>query len=282
MVTVEQVLSASTWSALVLPRTEDTLRRLRRQFHPDVFPDPRATAVFTRLEVLFGAPEFQLRTFAGQRVQGSNAIEWTPKPGFEDLVGVADAALRTLARSNNPRFFTSRQDVASTRPGMRVNYGEAGERWWFLSAFDPLDSRTAVWVAKRLAAAITTAGEAGWIHGDIHPGTVVLMPAEHGLKLDGWWSAVRSGEKLAVAPSAKTPPRYLNGAEADPRLSVGQVAATLLAVTDADHLLQAVFARHSVSPGEPRAFFDDVDLAASELYGKRAWSPLADPTSEPI
>ena len=60
---------------------------------------------------------------------------------------------------------------------------------------------------NRLLAVIHLAERAGWIHGDIAPGVIALNPVEHGLRLDGWWTAVRSGHRLvAVSYTHPTPP----------------------------------------------------------------------------
>lgn len=282
-VTVEQVLGAATWADLGLPWDASGLRSASRAVHPDVCADPRATDAFTRLQDLYSAPEFTVRVASGSRA-GRGRIRWTLRAGFDDLAEAATRANRDLSATSLPQFFTTIEAVGTPAdPGHVVRYADADDqRWWFLAAFGTLDSRTAVWVAKRLAAAIAVSAGAGWIHGDLHPGTVLLMPAEHGLKVDGWWSAVPVGEKLTLMPTGQTPPRYLAGAEADARLMVGQAAAVLLAVSEPDQELREVFARHAVNPGEPQQFFDQVEAAAKALYGPPSWHPLAEPASEPI
>lgn len=283
--TVEAVLSASSWADLGLPRTRASLRTAARAVHPDLCSDPRAGRAFARLNDLFAAPEHALRVATAQRA-GPGVLRWTPRSSFDDLADVARQAMADVAATTPgaaPRFAT----WTLPGPGVTVAYAQAGadepgQRWWFLRDFPRLDSRTGVWVAKRLAAAVAAAERAGWVHGDIHPATVVLDPAGHGLRLDGWWSAVRLDERIAVAPTAPTPPRWLGGAAADATMSVAQAAAMLVERCAADEPLRTVLARHAVDPGTPVQLHDDVDRAARALYGAPSWHVLADPASAPI
>ena len=281
MITGDQVLSAHAWSDLGIPRTAHAMRQASLAVHPDTWRDPRATEAFARLCELYDAPDFDLRVAGGIR-HGPGVIQWTPKPGFADLADVADHAQRDLARTRFRRFFALGKTVPADSTARLVRYGEPGERWWFLSSFPRLDARTTVWVAKRLAAALNLADQSGWVHGDINPATIVLSPSEHGLKLDGWWTAIRCGERLCVEPSATTPPRYLSGAPADAKLGVGQGAATLLTVSALTSPLLDIMSRHAVNPGTPNDFFDEVDDAAQRMFGAPAWHHLADPAEDPI
>lgn len=277
-ITVDEVLSAAKWQDLGVPRTDDSLRALRKRLHPDVCRDPGATDAFTRLEALFNMPEFDLRVASGER--SGNGIRWTVKDGFKDLEAVAVRVMGDLSHCPEPRFFTR---VTAGAPGIHVRYAEeTGERWWFLKDFGSLDSRTVVWVAKRISAAIRVADKSGWAHGDIHPGTVVLLPSQHGLKLDGWWGAVKNGQKLVASPTGKTPNRYLRGAVADSALSVGQAAAMLLGISNPDAAIKAVLVKHSSNPGDALAFFNEMDSAAKRTYGEPKWHPLPEPTTPSI
>ncbi|MDR1186046.1 MAG: hypothetical protein LBK95_01090 [Bifidobacteriaceae bacterium] len=288
--TPAQVLAAQTWAELGLDRTPANLRRLQRAFHPDLCSHHAAADAFARVQELYLQPEFQLRTAQGSRV-GAGVIEWRTKPGFEDLAAVCRAAHRDLARCRHPSFFTV-DDAAhpgpafpagpgAAGPGLAIRYDQGGAKWWLASAFDRIDGRTAIWVAKRLAAAISEAASVGWVHGDIHPGTVILCPAEHGLRLDGWWSAAREGERLTVRPTAPTPPRWIGGGAADQSLAVAQAAAWLR-TTDSPQQLINLFEHHAAAPGQATDFFEDVTLTARRLYGKDSWHHLPEPKVPPI
>lgn len=279
VLTPAAVLAATRWAELGVPRTPAGLRALRRALHPDLCTDPLAGAAFAHVTALYDGPDVALRLATARR-DGPGRLVWTPVPGFEDLLDVADRAHGDLARTRHPRFFTRMAPAPGASHTRLVTYDDGGTaRWWFLADVGRLDSRTAVWVAKRLAAAIEQAAEVGWVHGDIHAGTVVLCPEEHGLRLDGWWSAVRLGDRLAVAPRAPTPPRWLGGARVDPCLAVAQAAATVLEVADVDAPLADVLRRHATGPGLPSALVRDVDGAARSLYGAPAWHPLPEPPS---
>ncbi|GAA1876322.1 hypothetical protein GCM10009751_40140 [Myceligenerans crystallogenes] len=279
------MLAAATWGDLGTPRTPAGLRALRRALHPDVCAHPRAAEAFAHVTGLYEGPDFRLRVATGRR-HGPGALLWRPEPGFEDLADVADRAHRALAGVRHPGFFSRRGAVPAAAPpaaGVVVyDDGDASARWWFLADFPRLDARTTVWVAKRLAAATAQAAEAGWVHGDVHAGTVVLNPAEHGLRLDGWWSGVRLGERLEVAPTAPTPPRWLGGARADARLTVAQSAALLLAAGAPAPDLADVLRRHAADPGDPADLLRDVDQVARRLYGRPAWHLLREPDRPPI
>jgi hypothetical protein len=280
-VSISAVLAACTWADLGVPRTELELRGLRRRLHPDACRDRRAGEAFAHIEALYAAPDVRLRVATGRRGDPGR-IRWTPEHGFTDLGPVAQRAHAALTRAEFPRFFSRASTDGRDAEGLDVRYDDAGESWWFLRAWPALDARSAVWIARRLAAAVAQAASVGWVHGDIGPDTVAICPSEHGLRLDGWWTAVRVGEPLAVAPSALTPPRYLGGAATDARLGVAQAAALLDALVSpredrrADGLA-AVFAAHALRPGDPADFLGDVDAAATRMFGPPRWHPLADP-----
>lgn len=284
--TVEAALQAGRWEDLGLPRTKQALRSARLALHPDVNPAPGASDAFARLEILFAAPEFKLRVAHGFRGRDTG-INWTAESGFTDLLDVALRAHRDLEDAKHRRFFprvtpaTSRADYS-----MYTRYGIAGkERWWFLNEFPDLDGRTVVWVAKRLAAALVQAQEAGWVHGDVNPATVAIQPAEHGLQLDGWWYGVKHNERVTVRPtSPHTPPRYLSGSPADIRLSVAQGAGMLKDKLRAGEpeALKSMLAENTIRPGMPDRFFANVESVAKRVYGGPSWHPLAEPGVSPI
>lgn len=281
ILTAERTLRARRWEDLGLPRTKEGLREARTLLHPDVNPSPHASDAFARLQGLFEAPEFHVRVAHGSR-DGAGAIKWSPEPGFEDLTGIALTAAAELSRTKHARFFTA----ASPEPGgLRSQYGQTGERWWFLREFAALDGRTAVWVAKRLAGALATAKTVGWTHGDVNPDTVAILPSDHGLQLDGWWYGVRIDERLGLRPtSPHTPPQYLSGYPVDARLAVAQGAGMLrdLLGTSGPPALVSALTRHTLKPESPKDFFTDIEKAAHSLYGSPAWHPCAEPGIEPI
>ena len=278
-VSVECILASVTWDDLGLERTKANLRSLQSAYHPDACSDSRAGDVFAKVMSLYEGPDFRLRLATGRR-EGDHLVRWTVEPGFGDRSSVMDAAHRDLAKLEDrfARFFT-RVTTGGTGDERVVDYGEG---WWFLSAFTALDSRTAVWVAKRLAAAVAQAAERRWVHGDINASTVVIKPAEHGLMLDGWWSAVRVGDPLVIRPTASTPPRYFGGANADAKLGVAQSAALLLQRFKLDDPLKHLFEHLANAPVEPSEFFKQVETVSTTLYGKPSWHPLANPDSPMI
>ncbi len=285
-ITVDDVLAAGTWADLHLPRTKAGLRAGERAVHPDMCPDPRATAAFMHLNDLYTtSTDFALRVATATR-QAPGILTWTPRAGFEDLAGVARKAMDDVAGTHHdgPRFTTwALPDGHPDGEQLTVGYrDDPDEHWWFLSDIGKLDERTVVWVAKRLAAAITLTEQAGWVHGDIHPGTVAVNPAHHGLRLDGWWTAIRIGARITVTPTATTPPRWLGGAGAQAAMSVAQAAAMLLTASELTGPLHDVLARQALTPTGPAALFTQIDEAARQLFGNPAWHELAEPATEPI
>ena len=52
-----------------------------------------------------------------------------------------------------------------------------------------LDPRHAVWIWRRMLAALGFAHRQGWAHGDIRPEHALVHPQDHGVRLIGWASA---------------------------------------------------------------------------------------------
>ena len=52
-----------------------------------------------------------------------------------------------------------------------------------------LDPRHAVWIWRRMLAALGFAHQQGWAHGDIRPEHALVHPRDHGVRLIGWASA---------------------------------------------------------------------------------------------
>ena len=282
VLTIEEILAAQAWDDFAgYPHTDAGRRRLllAAHIHPDVNPDPRAGLAFEHVNTLFDQPEFSLRVAAGVRA-APGQLQWTPVSGFEDLAVRAADVSTIMRRAKQHRFFTS--SASDTAGGLVTTYTEdSGGKWWFLTAFQRtgLDSRTAVWMANRLGAAIAQMAQQGWVHGDINPATVVILPSDHGLRLDGFWQSVRLGAMLDVRPTATTPPRYLAGAPADEELAVGQAAVMLADIADMDRDLADVINHHAYDPGAAQEFYRDVSTVAQRLYGKPSWHPLAEPST---
>jgi hypothetical protein len=317
---VAEILAAAEWRDLGLPHDPSALRRAQRHVHPDLCADPSAGAAFARLRDLYQQPEFRLRVADGAREEPGR-LRWTLRPGFGDLALAADQAHAALEHARERRFFTRRvvgegggdarvieyrtapaHDAVpparpsgagtpgvgspgrpgdSSRPHPTDGGRGAAEQWWFLAEFGPLDTRTSIWVARRLAAAIIQAAQVGWAHTDVNPMTVVIEPAQHGLRLDGWWLGRPIGERLTVRPAAPTPPRYLGGAPADPLLAVAQAAA-MLAGGGATGDLRDLFARNALRPETPERFFEEVLDCSRRQVGADRWHPLARPATPPI
>lgn len=278
---VDKVIAARSWGDLGIPKTPQILRQTRVKCHPDTNSDPRATEAFLKLEALFTAPDITLRTASGYRV-GGGALEWKMEVGFEDLAAQAinaSTAVRSLSEVDWAPTITKK--VGVTGNTLVSTYG-AG--WWLFSDFAGFDERTTAWVWGRMLAAFATAEKAGYVHGDVTPEIIALHPAQHGLRLDGWWSSVREGHKLVVRPTADTPPGYLAGNPATSALSVSQGASMLLRnpkVRVATHL-KAHLKEMTLRPKSAAKTFQLHRDANKKDFGKRAWHPLASPACNEI
>lgn len=273
MTSINDVLHARSWRELNIPKTRENLRDLQRNFHPDVNNDPNAHEAFVKVMSLFEGPDFMLRVVEGISTE-AHLIGWRMHNSFDDRKIVAVRALEQLAQLPDKfnRFFPKIHDFGPDH--LTVSYGEG---WWFLDDFGKFDSKTAVWIAKRAAAAVLKASEVGLVHGNINPKTVVLLPSEHGLMLDGWWHSVKSGERLQLKPEAHTPAKYFGGAPADEQLMVAQLAAMLTDRAEADKLLAETFKKFSIG-GKAKDFFNEVDTVAKKLYGPPSWHVLENPS----
>lgn len=267
------VLSAKRWADLGLPHDKTGLRQAQRLMHPDVNHDPDAGTAFQRLFELFNAPELDLRLAKGTMNGGS--VIWTFDAADADLAEVALSAHRSIR--NHKSMWAAEATLSADRTELTCGYGDG---WWWLSDFGTLDERTVVWVAKRLMALAAIADNCDLVHGDINPSTTVLMPSEHGLRLDGWWTCVRVGEPLSVRPAAPTLARFTKGAPATPELMVSQAAKMLLGhdtgpLTD---VLNDLWLR----PINPNLAFFAIDAAAVKAFGKASWHPLHAPSAKGI
>ena len=126
------------------------------------------------------------------------------------------------------------------------------------------------------------AERAGWIHGDIAPGVIALNPVEHGLRLDGWWTAVRSGHRLVVAPTSATPPAYKGGKPADVRLSLAQAASSLLERSAPSPKIKNLLLQTSLRPVDLPKTLKHTRAALHADFGRRSWHELAAPSAVAI
>jgi hypothetical protein len=278
---VDDILLARKWSHLGIPKTPKALRDARALCHPDVTSHPKATEAFLKLQELFDAPDIALRTASGYRF-GNGTIEWKMQVGFEDLAEQAIRASNAVrALSDVDWVPTVTKSIEATGNTLISTYGDG---WWLFSDFPTLDERTVAWVWGRMLAVFTYAATAGYVHGDITPEVVALHPAEHGLRLDGWWSSVPRNNKLVVRPTASTPPGFLAGNVATSAISVSQAASMLLddpKVHIAKHL-RAHLKEMSLRPKTSNFALLDCRQANEKDFGKRAWHPLAPPACDEI
>lgn len=268
MTTPAQVLAATRWSDLGLPRDADGMRAARRALHPDTCHEPGATEAFTRLEALFEASDIDLRLATGTMV-GPGVVRWDFDPADADLARVG-VEVAEQVRSAEPIGWAPR-----TRADGDHVISEHGPGWWPLSDFGTLDERTVVWVAKRALAASAVAERLGWVHGDIFDLTVWLEPEAHGLHLDSWHTAVRVGGSLVATPHAKTLPRWMGGEPVSGELACSQIAA-MASGHDCGPLAD-LFEELRLRPVDPSRAFARVDEAAKSAFGAPSWHPLARP-----
>jgi hypothetical protein len=272
-ITPTKVMQAKNWADLNLTHDRAGLRSAQRAVHPDVCPDPQASDAFTRLEVLFHAPDADLRLARGTFKGGS--VEWKFEVQDKDLAEKAYHFQKEIRNQADGSLWVPSPSLDGVT--LTNSYGDG---WWFLDSFSKLDERTVVWVVKRLMAAIAVADKVGIVHGDINPKTVALSPSRHGLQLDGWWTGVHHGEPLAVKPTAPTLTKWLNGAGASSKLSVSQAAKMML-----DHdcgALRGLLASLWTQPKDPSIAFRELDEASKAKFGKPQWHELAEPNTKPI
>lgn len=75
-----------------------------------------------------------------------------------------------LVLRNNPGYWGSLADLVRLNP-----HG--------------IDPRHAVWIWRRILDILGFAHSIGWVHGDVHPGHLLVHPADHGVLLIGWRKA---------------------------------------------------------------------------------------------
>lgn len=72
-----------------------------------------------------------------------------------------------LVLRNNPGFWGSLADLVRLNP-------------------QGVDPRHVVWMWRRILDILGFAHSIGWVHGDVHPGHLLVHPADHGVLLIGW------------------------------------------------------------------------------------------------
>ena len=271
MPTVDQILKARTWRDLDASRSD--IKSLRKSMHPDVNHDPKAHDAFIRLNELFSKADIETRYATGLRIGGT--IEWRPKSSFVDLHENALKAMVKLRKTGDgsvffPHVLESNETAYSAR---------LGKGWYLLDDFDSLDSRTTVWLAKRLLAAIIYAGTT--IHGDINASNILVNPEQHGLIIEGWHASVSAGDSLICNP-AYAPTKYLGGAKADEYLSVAQAMAALTAKAKPDKLLKELYEENKLAPMGPALLFYKIEDVSKKLYGPNKFHKLDKPNIKEI
>ena len=272
---VNIVLNATSWDQLGLERDKTGLRKAQVRVHPDVCKHPQANLAFTKLKSLFHAPDVSLRLAAGRF--GGGSIYWSFDALNSDLLDRAEKAQNALWKSSEPV-----QWVPEPHRNKLTLESRYGPGWWLLSAFKELDERTIAWIWRRLLTVIHLAEREGWVHGDINANTVALLPSEHGLRLDGWWTAVPFGASLEVSPYAFTLPRYLSGNPTDTELSVSQSAALLLESGKTSPALGKFLYEMRLRPIPVEKAVHRGEAALKKDFGGSKWHPLPAPPSKSI
>lgn len=271
-ITPEAVLAARRWSELGVPRTNEGLRAVQRVVHPDVCKHPQAADAFIAAKNLFHGPDFITRLAMGE-FAGNHRINWTFPPENVDLAEYAAKAHSAILNQKTPVEWVPRATLSGNI--LTTDYGQAG--WYFLSEFSSLDERDVGWIIRRLFAIARVANDAGWVHTNIVPETVVVLPSEHGVRLDGWWQAVKVGEPLKTKPDAFTPIRYFSGMGADTSLEVAQIADTMLRY-DVSSTLKGLLKTFKYSQPNPNDALNQVDSALFKDFGKPSWHDLPAPS----
>ncbi len=62
----------------------------------------------------------------------------------------------------------------------------------------PLDARHGIWIWRRILDTLLYLHDLGWVHGDLHPGHVLLQPQDHCAFLLGWAKASRNAQRSSM------------------------------------------------------------------------------------
>lgn len=275
-ITPEVVLKARRWSALGLPKTSDGLRAAQRAVHPDVCKEPDAHDAFIRVSELYNGPDIKTRLAEGT-FTGNHYVCWTFDPSNNDLARSAEKAHAAIINQKTPVEWVGKAALLGNT--LSVNYSTPG--WYYMTEWGFLNARDVGWILRRLCAIVHVASTAGWVHGDIIPEAIVVLPSEHGVRLDGWWTAVKKGEPLKVKPSAFTPIRFLSNAPVDSKMSISQIADTMLHYETSSNL-KALLKRLKFNPVSPSEALKQIDEALMKDFGKPAWHELTAPMTGEI
>ena len=279
-VLVDAVLSALNWDLLArlgLAHDKKGLLRAKRMLHPDVSKHKQATEAYMMLDSLFSAPDIDLRIAQGRYVDGG--VRWSFDSVNQDLAQRAIRFQKSVHSATDDVKWVPRVDNQDdSNYTSTYNLGSDEGSWVMLSEFDGLDSRTVAWVVRRLLAVATVSYNQNIIHGDINKYVITLAPKVHGLRLDGWWSAVKSDEHLVVSPKQETLRRYLSGSNADDLLMVSHIARTL---TDCWNKptgeLGSLLKEWTLRPVKLEHAVRMTESALDSDFGKRVWHELSTP-----
>ena len=279
-VLVDAVLSALNWDPLArlgLPHDKKGLLRAKRMLHPDVSKHKQAAEAYMMLDSLFSAPDIDLRIAQGRYVDGG--VRWSFDSVNQDLAQRAIKFQKSVYSATDDVKWVPRVDNQDdSNYTSTYNLGDDEGSWVMLSEFNSLDSRTVAWVVRRLLAVATVAYSQGVVHGDINKYVIALAPKVHGLRLDGWWSAVKSGEHLIVSPKQETLRRYLSGSKADGLLMVSHIARTLIGCWDKPAgELGLLLKEWTLRPVELEQAVRMTEDALNSDFGKRVWHELSVP-----
>lgn len=279
-VLVDAVLSALNWDPLArlgLPHDKKGLLRAKRMLHPDVSKHKQATEAYMMLDSLFSAPDIDLRISQGRYVDGG--VRWSFDSVNQDLAqGAIKFQQSVHSATDDVKWVPQVDNQDESEYTSTYNLDENEGSWVMLSEFNSLDSRTVAWIVRRLLAVATVTYNQGVVHGDINKYVIALAPKVHGLRLDGWWSAVRTEEHLIVSPKQKTLRRYLSGSKADDLLMVSHIARTLTDFWDKPvGEMGSLLKEWILRPVELEQAVRMTEDALDSDFGKRVWHELSVP-----
>ncbi|HTK04968.1 MAG TPA: hypothetical protein VL500_05250 [Candidatus Eisenbacteria bacterium] len=162
---------------------------------------------------------------------------------------------------------------------------------------DGVEPQTMVWMWNRTLALLGWLQMAGWTHGAIVPGHMLIHPVNHGMTLLGWTHAVRTGRPVVMPEPghrAFHPGEVLGNADSTPETDVAMSARCMIAVlggNPADGSLPAsvpapiadilrLHARYGDGSGrivDAFALETEFGKVAKAVYGPRKYHPFRMP-----